>query len=215
MPLLLATSCAAGDAEFNITRAPGFVGGPGSVSVFGVFKSGRMSPEYWDRIGSVISNAFGHDKCEAVYGERLQNEDSQLFSKIDDDTKENGITDGLLAQMATRAVGGYILSMSAYGELRDESHAKSALQRSAQSSGGSPRAMRNRGGMGAHQARSEAVDQTGLQMSVTLFSIEARGFVAKVEMRYTGSSIDDAAAKLADRVRVVMPNLTCAGWRWK
>src|ERR1700733_13741034 len=105
--LALGTASCADDATVNVKYAHGYQPGPASVSVFGVFRDGRMSVDTWSALATPVSTALGAlvDRCEPAYGERLQHENEELFSSLDDDTRNNGITEDMLAKLAPRAQG--------------------------------------------------------------------------------------------------------------
>src|SRR4051794_37321988 len=109
-----AASCEEG-AQFNVKYAPGFAEGRTTISVFGVFREGRMNPETWAQIGGPLSASFGEARCDVAYGEALQRADPELFAALDEEARSNGITDELLARVARDAVGEVIMIVSVHG----------------------------------------------------------------------------------------------------
>src|SRR5271170_8131476 len=108
VPLTVA-ACAVSDADFSVRYAPTFPRGGMTVSVLGVFREGRMSPETWDDIGPKISTAFGRGLCPTGYDTKLIADHSDLAAAIDDYTRANGVTDDLLDQLAPAASGDAVL----------------------------------------------------------------------------------------------------------
>src|SRR5689334_9806409 len=96
-------SCGAEDAQFDVKSAPGFARGQTTVSVFGVFHDGRMSPESWLELGPSISAMLGQKSCDTAYGEGLQKGNPEMFTAADEDTRANGITEDLLQKFAAMA----------------------------------------------------------------------------------------------------------------
>lgn len=205
---LLLGGCAASDAEFRVTRSPRFT--PSGVSVFGVFKSGRLRAEYWDEIGDAISPVLNAHSCESVFGERLESADPALFEKLDEDSKEGGITPELLERIAPRAMGGLILAMRVTGRLREEEHAQRALALANRP----PAGARSRPTPVAGKHAPDPVEDETFTLTLSLFSLEAHDFVAEVSLRYTGQSVEQALSRFAERVRAELPDLTCMGWKW-
>src|SRR5262249_1056360 len=70
-PMLAAMGCASEDAHFEVQSAPDFRSQGVSLSVFGVFRDGRMSVDAWDQLGPKLSPSFGNAMCDVAFGKRL------------------------------------------------------------------------------------------------------------------------------------------------
>src|SRR5579863_1268078 len=106
-PLLVAC---ADDADFTSKYASDFVPAQRhAVSVFGLFKDGRMSGEAWEQFGTALSRPLGEVACKAEYGGGFEAANQDLAAAVDDYTRDNGPTDDLLAQFAPLAQGDAIL----------------------------------------------------------------------------------------------------------
>src|SRR5580693_801894 len=84
------SSCADPNARFTTRVAPDFAPGKHTVSMFGIFKEGRMSSDTWDELGRSLSAAFASGACEAEYREELLAKNPALSAAIDDYVRANG-----------------------------------------------------------------------------------------------------------------------------
>ena len=154
--LLVASALAAcatpgeGQPQVNATPAPD-ASKPEAVSVFGIFRNGRMSPEAWEDFGKALSEPFSQGICQAAYDVVFTNANPDLASAVDDYTKENGVSDELLFKLAPLAKGDTILVIAINGQLpkpaADTRVAKPSKPAQNQSSSGQG----NYGGSGAGQ----------------------------------------------------------------
>jgi hypothetical protein len=115
----LASASCADESSVSVKYAPGYKPGPATVSILGVFRDGRMSLDTWSAMASPVSTALGAmvDRCEPAFGERLRHENDELFTSLDDETRNNGITEDLLAKLAARAQGDVILFITVHGHV--------------------------------------------------------------------------------------------------
>jgi len=90
---------------------------PESVSVFGVFRNGRMSPEGWEDFGKVLSAPFSNGICKAAFDVVFNDASRELADAIDDYTKENGVSDELLEKFAPFAKGDTMVLIAMDGQL--------------------------------------------------------------------------------------------------
>jgi hypothetical protein len=208
-----AASCAEG-ASVNVKLAPGFVPGRTTVSVLGVFRDGRMSADSWIPIGPPLSTVLGQeaDLCDAAYGDRLQQERPELYTFLDEDTRSNGITEDMLAKIAPQADGELILTISVHGRIVQATpeHEPPPPPAAAPTRGG--------GGRGRGQTRPGPARSTapgGLDLSASLYSIHLHKSVARLNMNYTGTSVEEAFHRFAAEVGALVPGSTCSGWHWK
>ena len=212
---LATASCAEGSADFHARYEPGFAAGPRTISVFGVFHEGRMSPEAWTQLGPRLSAVLGQKSCEVGYGYQLANADPALYAAVDESVRDEGITEELLERFAAKAEGEMILVLSFNGHttigggIDDGSGNRPTASAPLPGGGRSPRGRGYKGPAG-RGARMSALGPSG-----TLFSVRRRRSVARLNMVYSGSNLDDAIGKFVARLGEVIPGSTCRGWRWE
>lgn len=202
---LFALSCAAENAEFT-SESVSLPHDEYRISTLGVFKDGRLDPRAWQEIGPRLSTVFGAKVCELGFSERLQSEAPELFAKVDADSKDNGVTDETLRQFSERASGNLIMAMTVAGRAV-ERHGPRSLAGPSVTRGG-------RHGMRSSQSAQPA-DDNALEISVSLLSVERHEIVATLGMRYTGASVEEAFKVFGARLQAMLPNASCAAWKWK
>jgi hypothetical protein len=215
--LAAATASCLDDASVDVKFAQGFTPARATVSVLGVFRDGRMSTEAWGPIGPSLSASLGgQSTCEAAYGDRLQQENQELYASIDADVRANGITDDLLTKLAPRAEGELILTISIHGST------PAATVETEQPAQGSAMPGPMRGGGTAGRARAgqrqgplrTRVGPKGLELSASLFSVRLHQSVARVRVIYTGASVEEAVQRFVAALGTAVPGSTCRGWSW-
>jgi len=242
----MSLACAEENAQLDAkpAAAPVFSKDETTVSVFGLFRDGRLSPDSWEKLGPALSAPFGKALCDSAYTAHLENADPALSSVIDDYAKENGITDELLDQFASLAEGKVILAFTVLGHVpaaKTESSAGASNSAKAQSqtpgSGGQGMAGGGtgmgggglgRGGMGRGMGggrhfqtapstgnQTQRADRGEFQFSASFFSVRLHRSIATESLTYSGSDIDEALKKFADRLGTVLPGSTCKGWNWQ
>lgn len=215
--LLLAATAGCDGASFNANYAPGFTPGaahPG-VSILGVFREGRFSQESWGILGAPISASLGQPLCETGFGDKLQRADPELYARIDEDVRANGVTDELLAQLASKTDGELLVTLSVLGRVDlarvaaegPETPAVGTGARNAPVGGGRTRG-RTRG------PSAGRVEFNGLELSASLFSVKQRRSVGRLSMRYAGTSLDEALKLFAARLGAELPGSPCRPWSW-
>jgi hypothetical protein len=210
-------ACGDADTDFNIKYAPTFQRGGMTVSVLGVFREGRMSPETWDDIGPKISTAFGRGLCPTGYDTKLIADHADLAAAIDDYTRANGVTDDLLDQLAPAASGDAVLVITVAGRpvwARTDAGVGAPPQTSAPTAPGrGSQGMRGHGGgMGTPTPMRLAIDRNAFEMSASIFSVHDHRSVALVSMGYSGTSGADALQKFVAKLRESLPTFPCVGW---
>jgi hypothetical protein len=165
-------SCGEGDAQYTTRFIPDYPSSPhASVSVFGVFKDGRMSTEAWDYVVPLLSatdgaaplpstrldteadasvtstggsGGSGGGECSAAYQSTLVAKDMTLFNAVDGYTRANGVTEDLLEKFAPSAKGDLVMVITISGHVPTTSDAGDtpSMQPSQPPMGGS-----GRGGM--------------------------------------------------------------------
>ena len=215
--MAMCTGCK--DAAFATKYGPGFQRDGRTVSVFGVFKDGRMDGEAWSDVGPRFSAALGGAPCDSLHESAVVGGDPTVADAVDDRARADGVTDGLLDLFAPAAPGDAILVVSMAGRL-------STMRGTGVSSAPPQMSGRNPRGMGARGAGSagggvSAVESGGpglyasrdsLEISARLFSVREHRTVAVVAMTYTGKSADDAIASFIAKLRTELPDMTCKAW---
>ena len=213
--LLATTSCVEGSANFHVRTEAGFVSGPTTVSLLGVFHEGRMNRETWAQIGPPLSAALGQRACEVAYGDKLGNQDPELYATFDESVRSEGITEALLARLAPSAQGELILVVSLSGHTAISQGIEGGSSRGG---GGVPQPG---GGTRMRSSRAPGGPQGGgaelpeLEMAGTLYSARTHHPVARLNMAYSGSNVDDAIGRFARRIGELVPGSSCRGWRWR
>ncbi len=208
-------SCGGGDAHFDVKYAPGFPQASTKVSVFGVFKDGRVSAESWDELGPRVSPAFGGGLCETAYSAELLATRPGLASAVDDFARANGVTDSLLDLFGAAAKGEIILFFTVSGHVSPRSNPPS------QQVTGAPAQMGRGGGMGRRQPTSSMSEPTRgkdrgstFEVSATMYSVHLHTSVALVTMTYSGPSAEEALKAFAEQLKAAIPSASCTGWNF-
>ena len=207
-------------AQFTTRYASDFAHTPHSISVFGVYKDGRMNPDVWEQIGPRLCASFGAT-CGVAY-DALASSNPNLSAAIDDYARANGIGDELVDQLAPAATGDLIMVVTVAGAVAGKNQ---SLPETSSVSGGPPSTMGSKyrgGGMstpGAGQTGTMhrprvLTDGASFEMSASLFSVSQHKSVGLVAMAYSGPSVDDAVQKLAAKLQGEIPGSKCAGWNW-
>jgi hypothetical protein len=209
-------SCADPNAQFSTRVAADFAPGKHVVSVFGVFKDGRMSPDTWDDVGRGLSTAFSSDSCPTEYRDELLATNASLSSAIDDYVRANGIGDELLDAIAPAATGDVVVVFSIAGSV---SNAQSQIDPDAlhvagpsTMMGGGRARSGGRASMNPTARRSLSDDATGLDLSASVFSVPLHRSVAMVQMRYFGKSMGEATRQFAAKLGSTLPGARCGAW---
>lgn len=203
-------ACAGDDAQFNVKYAPDYAKG-GTVSVLGIFKDGRMSPETWDQLGPLL---LTKQKCETAYNVDLVALSPTLSSAIDDYARANGITDALLDQLAPVARGDAIMVITVAG------HPPQKIAREGGAPRASPQPVMRGGGRGrgrvpyGSSGSTSTTDGSVFEVSASLFSIRLHRSIALVSMTYSGRDVEAALAKFAAKLSASLPEISCVGWNW-
>lgn len=206
---LASASCGSADADYRVQYAPGFAPERASVSVLGVYKDGRMSTSYWEKLGPKLSTVLGGKTCDPFFSERLSTEDPKLFAKIEKDAKEEGITQDLVSLVAPHARGELIMVVNVYGRLPTQSKTDTSAGPQPSYGGG----MQGRNAMGRSAAPRTPKDDNALVMQADLMSTETREVMGRIALRYTGTSVDDALAKFIEKIKLELPTTACTGWK--
>ena len=234
--LLVVVSCsmllwACESGPFKATYEPGFAHTSGMrVSVFGVFKDGRMSPESWKQIGHALSAPMGSAECAIAYDDEFMVRDTEVSSAVDAYTREEGPTDALLDQFAAAATGDQIMVVTISGHPPQTLGGNDAGARPQRSqglqaggaSGGGGRGTGGRGmgggrrggasGMPSGSQQHEITDGSVFEVSASLFTVRLHRTVGALSLTYSGPSAEEALAQFAEKFRTELPHAQCTAW---
>ncbi len=211
LPLALA-GCGNRQAEFSVKSARDVTTRDGTVSVFGVFRDGRLESGSWEEIGA----AFGDGKCPVGFDETLRVSHPDVATTIDSQTRADGVGDEVLQKIEAQAQGDYVLLVTIYGHLptKKERTARNAGAPNF-TSGQAPSRAGGRKGMRPTASDEEQLPlHGGLQVSTTLYAKRTHNTVAALEMDYTGSTLEGAFAAFWQKWNAEFPGLACRGWAW-
>jgi len=214
---LATTACGEEDVNFAVKYAPGYSNTGNTISIFGVFKDGRMSPEAWDELGPRFSAAFHEGPCQVAISSELRRSNLALFTAVDDAGRDEGITDVLLDRFTPAAVGNSILVITISGHAPkakpDPLHAATRSQMGGMGRGGSPGPSRQYAAPGDPALPKTARTGDVFEVSASLFSGPRHQSVAQVAMAYKGASEEEALAKFVAKLAASFPGAACRGWR--
>ncbi len=207
-------SCADDNPKLSVSYAPGFKPDGHSISVFGVFRDGRINPEAWDDLGPRISSALHKPSCDIAMSNGLRALHASVYNAVDGVARRDGVTDELLAKLEPAAAGDSILVITVAGRV---SNAKDGGVGGAVSETTTTAAMQRMGGGrrggGAPQHHTPPPRSgNALEITASLYSKRQHESVAMVSMTYVGSSEQEAIAKLTEKLASTFPGATCAGW---
>lgn len=202
--VVVASGCGS-DATFNAKYASDYARG-GTVSLFGVFKDGRMNPELSAQLGPTI---LRKGKCDPAYSVDFVALKAPLATAVDDYVRHNGVTDTLLAEFGPSARGEAILVLSMSGHAVQRTGPTTTATTTRQQMPGSTRR-----GMPSPQYESSLArgDLGAFEMSASLYSVRLGRSVALLTMAYDGKDVDLAITKFGDRLVEEMPFSACSGW---
>jgi hypothetical protein len=214
-------ACAEDNALFEVKTSPELR--PMTVSVLGVFKEGRMSPDAWDDFGLKVSPAFGKGLCPTEYNNKLVTEKPDLADAIDSYARQNGVTDDLIDQLAPAASGDAVVVLTVAGHPpkapRDpgmgpvQPPSAPTSPQTAGMSGMNGMARHGGGGLGnPAPMRPLAVDRNAYEMSASVFSLKDHKTTALINMGYSGQSADVALTKFVDKLKTQLAGFPCVGW---
>ena len=218
----LALACGEGEARFTTKVASDFAPTGQAISVLGLYKDGRMSPDGWRTVAPYVAVALGSTSCPVGY-ETLAISNPPLADAIDEYARTDGPSDDLVAQIAPAARGDMVLIVSVAGRLPQKvSTVDAGAARSQPTSpapganmgGGGSRGMRRGGRVGGQPRNEPAKDTNVLDVVASLYSVSARRSVALLELEYSGSSLDDAMKRFGDTLAQTVPQAHCAEWNW-
>jgi hypothetical protein len=213
---------------------------PETVSVFGIFRNGHMSPESWEEFGAALSAPFSQGICEAVYTNDFVAANPELTSVVDDYTKEDGVSEDLLDKFAPLAKGGSILVVAINGQPARPAPevvktSKPAQERTPPGSGtdggpgvrpiADPGAGRGRGrgggmgrgGMGGRRPPATSAPRPkgepgSWELTAFLYSVHRHQLIGQVDLTQRGQDIDGALKTFVAKLGTEIPGVPCRGW---
>jgi hypothetical protein len=203
--------CGSETSQATVKTGAGYPKPTSTVSMLGVYSAGRMSPEAWREWGPLAATAFGPG-CDPGFSNALQTTGPRWFSLIDQTTRDDGVTENLIHQIASAAKGDTIVLIEEeWGEPAPKT-IESASPVS-QPSKGRGRGRSGHGSSGLRKERPKAED--------TLYAVEALAFSADkgalvVDISAAGTYKDrEKTVKLfVDQLRATFGESSCAGWNW-
>lgn len=218
---LVATSLGcgvSGGPEFATKYAPNVRREGLSVSVFGVYKDGRMNAEAWADLAPRFASALGSASCGALHTDALLAADHDVATALDDTTRSDGVSEELLEVFAPAAAGETIMVVTIAGrppgptilvsEPRQQPYVSPGRNNRAVPGSGMGRTEPVSGGPSRHHDSHDV-----FEVSATLFSVHEHHNVALVTMSYTGKSADEAIAAFSAKLRTELPGMRCEGWK--
>ncbi len=200
---------ACGDDSVHVERAPDFPkAGGAAVSVFGVYRDGRLAPEAWDTLRPHLAPLFGAEACDPGYPEMLTTSGTPVLQAVDDFARANGVTDELIDRLAPMAKGDLVLLVTMTGRPRPHTSSEAP-------STSAPPTFRGTGHRGSpamapsHRPLSETA---AFEMVGVVFSVRKHRSVGAIRLAYSGASFDEAIDHFMARLGAELPGASCAGW---
>jgi len=212
--------CAKGGAEFATKYAPNIRRDGMSVSVFGVYKDGRMSAEAWTDVAPSFASALGGASCGSLQSEPIVVNDRDVATALDDTTRADGVSDELLDVFAPAAAGDTIMLVTIAGHPPTNGPTIVASE-PRQTPYVSP-GRNNRGIPANGYGKTEPISggprrppdtHDVFEVSAALFSVRDHHTIALVTMNYDGKSVDEAMAAFTAKLRAELPGMRCEGWK--
>jgi hypothetical protein len=214
-----AASCGSEEVQFTTHLASDFQQtSHAKLSVFGVFRDGRMNSEAWDEFGPKLTAALRASPCEVAYSNELVSSDGPLSAAVDDYARANGVTDDLLGAFAPKAQGDSILLITIAG------HPPRSLGDAGAPRRGAPQQQSMGGGMGGGGRRGmggaqpyvdprSGTDRSEFDIAASVYSIAQNHSIALISMSYSGRSVDEAVTKFSQKLGETLPGAACVGWK--
>jgi hypothetical protein len=200
--LALASSCGE-DTQLIVNYAPQFAAlTPHTISVFGVFKDGRMDTEAWYGVAPRVSSLLGRISCNTPFDTDLVGQHAALTSAVDEYTRNYGVTDPLLNEFAASANGELILVLYIAGR------PPSLIRKGPATEAPLPMSR----GSGFRADPDSPVGSRPVEVSASLYSVPLHRSVASIAERYAGKNVDQAIARFEDKLKEALPIATCEGW---
>jgi hypothetical protein len=210
--------CASDGVPFSLRSGPEFAETNRTISVFGLFKDGALTPNADTALGPKPWSFLGASGCEAAYGAALVGAHPSLAKTTDDYARNNGVTDDLLAVFGPAAEGELIMTVTMAGHVTmddagTETPPAAPPQSSPSPGGGGGHGHRGGGGgtMPSAPGRSH-VDRGAVELSASFYAVRAERSVAIAEARYLGPSTEADWKAFSAKLVAAVPSATCRGW---
>jgi hypothetical protein len=209
--------CSCSDATFATQYAPTFHRDAPGISVLGVYKDGRMSSDAWNDLAPRLASVFGGKSCDAFYRDQLLSNEPALASAIDDQAREDGVTDDLAGALAPAAVADTIAFVTVLG-LPAKAPSNKAVKSAPSGAAASPMrggrgGRHGYGGGGGGGAAAEKLPPDAFEMALALYSIREHRTVGVIAMKYDGKNVDEGVSSFIAKVHAELPAATCLGWK--
>jgi hypothetical protein len=205
-------SGACADTSFHVEHAKGFASPEAApIAVFGVYRDGRLAPEAWDILRPHIAPLFSGSACDPGYPDILTPSGTPVLQAVDDFSRDNGVTDELLARLGSVSKSDLILLVVMTGRPTTHGETSTSNEPTPQSAafrGGGRRGMNPSPGA----ARTTTSDARTFELVGLVFSKKAHQTVLAVRLNYGGTSIDEALDAFVTKLAGELPRATCAGW---
>ena len=214
--LVLASACGDERAKFAVSYAPTFQKEAPKISVFGVFRDGRMNPEAWEDLTPRFRTVLHGDTCDAAIGNSLRVLNPPLFSATDNVARRAGISDELLEKFAPAAEGDEVLVIMVSGKppgARDGGETGFSTDQPGQQGMNSGRGGAGRRGGGQMVPRSYGIPSGRFEVNAWLYSKREKKSVFQQSLVYAGVSEADAFARFVEKLGESLPGAICAGWK--
>jgi hypothetical protein len=225
---ILVGSCARGEARFEVRQASDVAQAPLTVSLLGVYENGGMNAEMGADFARDVSSLLGPEPCVAGFNQQLQVANPEGFALLQAEAESRGLDEELLGRIAPAANGDLILAIDMSGRLttgEDEQSSPSPEPKAKRpTSEPDPSAPHRGGGFGRHSPpaspsrapqRDLAQPVPDLEVSASFYSVRLQRTVSSVNMRYSGSSLDDGLRQLAEKLAELLPHAVCRPWSWE
>jgi hypothetical protein len=200
---LVASACGAGvvEPEFHV-NTPASAHGL-RVSVLGVYRDGKLTPEAWD-LGAALVQPIGGASCDLFYSSTLVAMHPDLAAAIDAYARANGVAEALLGALAPATASDAILLVEISGHppkvLRTETRLR-PVNPGQRTKPASP------------YETHTITDGASFDVDVSAYSVAEHKIIAELAMRYTGKDTDAAMQAFTTRLARTFPGWTCAGWK--
>jgi hypothetical protein len=208
---------ACGDASFHVKMPEGFHDAHRTVSVVGVYREGRWSPDYFAQLEPSITGALGRG-CEPGYGDALRASDPGLYDEIDEASRQEGVTEDVVARFTPAALGDTLMVLQVYGPMPLPSDRGRSTPPPVPTAA-RPGYSRGAGGMSGRGPQAGPADPRGARgpdvlIAATLFSTKDHAYLGEVALTYTGKDVDAALKRFGERLAQELRGATCAAWKW-
>jgi hypothetical protein len=87
-----------------------------TISVVSVYREGRFSPDSFEQIEPQITLALGRG-CVQGYNDHLRDADPALYDEIDQQARQDGVSDEVIARVAPAALGDTLMVVQFFGPI--------------------------------------------------------------------------------------------------